>query len=128
MVSFSPCHRPRFSCFKISRQLFPYHPQLKIDDVIILSINQKWGQIGRPGLLLHTRYFWFVVYFAFPLTWCSYFCIIVRFYYFVFHFMRNHPLMFLCIHHCPFSCSRGVETFIPIQIHPKTSSNLCTGS
>ena len=44
------------------------------------------------------RYIYLGVYFVCLLIWCSYFCIIVRFYSLISHFTRNHPLMFLCIH------------------------------
>ena len=44
------------------------------------------------------RYRCLGVYFACLLIWCSYFCIAVRFYSSISHFMITHPLMFLCIH------------------------------
>ena len=44
------------------------------------------------------RYCCIVVYLVGLFLWCSHFCITVRVHSLISHFMRSHPLMFLCIH------------------------------
>ena len=45
-----------------------------------------------------TKYLCVGIYLAGLLIWCTYFCIAVRFYFLLSHFITNHPVMFICIH------------------------------